>query len=918
MNAKILYIVGVIQMLFVGFAFGDEIGTQQTYPNTSLPNEQKDESKTPQNIQKVQLSKSTATADKEYEAYQSGNQVGTTMLQSNPSGNGDITSILRILPNVQYDNSQLSSATPGEISPANISISGGLFYQNNFQLDGFNMNNDINPANQVSTPEGRPDATTSVSGRSQGLNIDTSLLDSIVVQDSNISALYGKFTGGLIQANTRKAQKEFGASISYQITQGQANPNKFSLTNYHIYGDLETFLNSSYSSNQPTFTKHIIRTSVESKINDKLSVISSFSTIQSFIPLKGYTDITAGRVILDNVDKTQTRQSYNFFLKANYDYSKDLVFEFSYAYAPEINKYFSINQKNSDFDFRQGGHQLGGKALWDNQAGNLSVLANLNYLENSRSNSANDYAIWLSSPVKNWSGTSEAEEGGYGNEDNKSLNIDVKLIQDFKPFNALGLEHKLSAGAELGFGYAYFKRYEDTNMAMSGFYLPLPNGATCTDSRWCTEVPPDDPNGGWYANDDTFAGINGGYYFAAMNKFLAGEVNMYNFTTSAFAQDDINIDLNGFGEINTRLGLRADYETYMNHIPLAPRFSFSYITPTSKEWQTQITFGANRYYGRNLFSYRLSAGREDLDWQYWKIDPADMFNAGAQIDSESVPYENARYQVYNGGIALTDLINLKTPYDDELMAGIKQNISAFELGVKYIHRFGRDQVMRKCQDSSSTSSSCRRVWSNDGKSDSDIISLSVNNIEPLLLYDTKHFFMLSADYTQSKRNFNTYSSTFLNNQLTNQIISYNGQFIRYADRPAENFYRPYSIRFTTTHQFDISRTKCFLNNFFRFRSGYDAMISVSDDLKDTYNGAKVETFRVQKVPFSFSWDMRVGFELPMYKRHTIFVNVDIYNVLDRKNMAVLNLSALRSNAGATAVPTYEVGRQFWVQVGYKI
>ena len=66
---------------------------------------------------------------KSRERYQSSaGEISRKMLESSPSGNGDIGSILRILPNVQYDITQLRSTTPGEIDPANISILGGLFF----------------------------------------------------------------------------------------------------------------------------------------------------------------------------------------------------------------------------------------------------------------------------------------------------------------------------------------------------------------------------------------------------------------------------------------------------------------------------------------------------------------------------------------------------------------------------------------------------------------------------------------------------------------------------------------------------------------------------------------------------------------------------------------------------------------------
>lgn len=67
------------------------------------------------------------------------------MIESLPSGNGDITSLLRTNPNVQFDNNQLSSKTPGEIAPADISINGARPWQNLFIVDGMSMNNDLDP-----------------------------------------------------------------------------------------------------------------------------------------------------------------------------------------------------------------------------------------------------------------------------------------------------------------------------------------------------------------------------------------------------------------------------------------------------------------------------------------------------------------------------------------------------------------------------------------------------------------------------------------------------------------------------------------------------------------------------------------------------------------------------------------------------
>lgn len=219
--------------------------------------------------EKVRLNKATvvSSANADIETYQSGESLNRGVLDGNPSGNGDITSILRILPNVQYDNAQNRSTTPGEIDPANISISGGLFYQNNFQLDGFNMNNDLDPIGGGTVGSGGASQGLR-GGRSQGFNIDTSLLESITVQDSNISAAYGGFTGGVVEANIRKARRDgFHANISYQYTSDK-------LTQYFIHENAESrFATSSDENYQPHFTKHLVKASAEGHVTKNLGLI---------------------------------------------------------------------------------------------------------------------------------------------------------------------------------------------------------------------------------------------------------------------------------------------------------------------------------------------------------------------------------------------------------------------------------------------------------------------------------------------------------------------------------------------------------------------------------------------------------------------------------------------------------------------
>ncbi|MCE3040075.1 TonB-dependent receptor plug domain-containing protein [Helicobacter anatolicus] len=840
--------------------------------------------------------------------YLSGEKISQEMIQDNPNGNGDITSLLRILPNVQFDNKQLSSQTAGEIDPANISISGGLYYQNLFLLDGAGINNDLNPIGTTN-----PTTPTSLLGRSQGMNIDTSLLGSIKVLDSNISASYGGFSGGVVEAETKRPTKKFSAKISQQISQGDFNG--FSLTKYHINEkSQDAFINSTSANSQPKFIKYITRASLESKINEKSGVIASFSANQSFIPLKSYAQGQINQIIGDKTTKTQKRLNYNAFIKGYYDILSNLVLEASYTFAPQYNEYFIVNTKDSDFYLKSGGHQANLKSIWDNTIGNFTAILNFGYLENSRTGSAQNMKGWRYSTDKNWNVNGSNNEGGYGNVSSKQINLNLKLVQEFDTIKYKKWLNKFSVGTESGFVYADYHRLGDTIFSGSAFTKPLKTGETClVGDEYCSNGVVDTSL--MNASLKKIWENNNGQYMYRSTLYKQGLIAVNNFTLALFIEDDMSFLLGKGGMIESKIGLRSDFDTFMSKTTFAPRFSIKYITPVKKDYQTSFVFGANRYYGRNIFNYALLDGRSSLEYTLIK----SSYN---QSWSEATATQNKND---------TNFKKIRVPYSDELMGGIQQNISMFSISAKYIHRFGRDEVRRACKDSQGNIStlSCASnskltqdlhyVYTNEGKSDTDIVTLSIQNDQFIGLNWFKNYFLFAFDFTNIKRNYADYNENLTQGELDNQYISYNGKIMRYADRPASNFVRPFTIRLNTTHHFYFWRTKWLVNNFFRYRSAYNTMISVGNKFQDSViiDGVltQVPTFKTYRVRDAFTWDMRIGFEVDMYRKNTLFVNLDIFNLLDTKNIAITSLSY--GSAGLSATPVYEIGRSFYIEVGYK-
>ncbi|MGX3045585.1 TonB-dependent receptor [Helicobacter sp. T3_23-1056] len=837
------------------------------------------------------------------------------IIDSSPSGNGDIGSILRLLPNVQFDNAQNRSTAQGEIDPANISISGGLYYQNNFQIDGLNINNDLDPHGETNN-----NINTLKGGQNQGFAIDTSLLESIVVQDSNISAAYSRFTGGVVEATVRKPRRSksgingWHANVSYQFTSSD-------LTSYHLDPSSEAnFYTSSNENYQPNFHKHIIRTSTEGYITDKIGLVASFNTTQSFIPLASYPKSTANGQPYNGTGiggtREQKRQSYNAYAKLNYDITDYLTLEAYLGYMPQTNTYFLNNAKDSFYRMDSGGIQSGIKLSYETPVGFWLNSLGYTRMENSRRSDKNYYISWYASSLHNWAYTNQnrAIEGGYGDMDTLQDTLTYKSDFTFNPLSVGFWQNVFRVGTEINYTKAQRNRLE--NVYFASGQPQNTNGNSCLN---------DDPFGigqDFCSSGETFIGTAQnawqGQYFQTLQVYQAGKTSLDSVAYGIFVEDDMKLDLDfsraKIGEINARLGLRLDGDNYMSKHTLAPRFSLNYVTPAPKDYKTTLTFGANRYYGRNLFSYRLYDNDQNLLKSYTRTSADQPF-------VESTTTNNSTYR----------FDKLKVPYDDELMGGISQNLKIFKLDFKYIHREGRDEIMRRRRSTSGSNAnnlpalegyrSDYYIWTNDGKSESNIFSLTIQNLKPITTYGVSHHYLFAFDYTQTNRTYNLLSADEAYYQDT--LIKYDGKIINYSDRPVENWARPFTLRLTTTHAFKIAKTKWLLNNFFRFRAGYERMVTLTR--QDTrYDSAfSGNQYGKMRFPSAFSWDMRAGFEVDMWRGQTLYFNVDIYNVLDSKIKSTFANSAYQGNTagsafmGSAAVAVYEVGRQFWVQVGYK-
>ena len=777
------------------------------------------------------------------------------MIENLPSGNGDITSLLRTNPNVQFDNSQLSSKNPGEIAPADISINGARPWQNLFIVDGMSMNNDLDPGNTN-------DNFAEISGRSQGLALDTDLLEDIKVYDSNVPVEFGGFNGGVVEANTRDPSKELHGKLSVQMSRSE-------WTHYHLNKDdpnLEDVEAGFGNDNQPEFEKIITRATLEGHLTDNFGLLASFSRKDSTIPTRVFAPSNQTTTANDS-ETEQTRRIDNYFLKAAWKINDDWSLDTSITHAPETSRTFGPNSILSGRDVESGGDSLSARLVWNAPWARVEQNLSWSQMNTARTSDSDYMVIWRTSPTKDWSTSTAATEGGFGDIDEAQKTLAYKLKADWNSFNWLGMDHSLQTGLELSQNAVKYER------SKPHYSYSVAEAKSCAASDpLCSMGQTSNGWEGQYANKMTVT---------------QGKVAFDTRSWALYLQDEMR-----YKRLTVRPGVRIDGDDYMHQTTIAPRLAIE--LDVFGDSKTRLTAGANRYYGRNLYAYRLRDGVAAMGTEYTRANSASdwVLNKRAANDSQ-----------FN---------QLKVPYDDELTLGLSHVQWDTEFAVKYVKRMGREQVSRAWgsqigEPSADTSTLAANYYTyyNGGKSDADIYTLTITPLQAFTLGSTRTTGQFAMDWSKiNNTGLSSYTANIGATYVDDPLIQYDGKFMRYSDMPAANYNRPWTARLTTITE--IEPLHMTWSNFLRYRDGYRRIATTGKKVQHEGKDAYIW----EETPFSGSltWDTRVAWEMPTAKDQAVFVNLDVSNLLDKRTVGTTESSGL---------PTYEIGRQFMLEVGYK-
>ena len=738
-----------------------------------------------------------------------------------PGGEANLADLLRVNPAVDFSRDSALSANTAVQRPAEISIHGQPFYQNAFLIDGIDTANDLNPADVEDVWDAPVPWQIQGGSSPQGYYIDTNLVESVEVYDSNVPAEYGGFTGGVVAAELKDYDGEDTISIAYSLRRDEWE--EFHATEDDVGAN--DYYKAAYT---PDYRRSSIVLGVQRGIGDlglSLSVSRRLSTFAQRYD-KFYHFARREPQYLDYDDVID-----NVVGKIDGNIGATAI-GVSFRHARRQHDGLTSTTYDGRFDKSHDGNGVTIDIERAVALGQLKVAIGLDRLRDNLASESNRYVY------HEWAEASTTDgqfEGAYGDTEQSQARFTVKPKLTFSP-RAVGLvEHRIVVGGELQRTESYYERPEDV---VSELY-------------WCVR-----DQGREGCRDQNGDGVSGpeDEYLAIRQTFTVGTVDLTYGSAALHAEDQMTI-----GQWLLKVGMRLDWNDYLGNVDLAPRFSVE--RDVFGNDRTVVVAGLNRYYGRSFFRYKLNDAISA-----WR--DRTQFNSDGSIRREFV------YVDRSGDL------DLSTPYSDEWMLGLTQALGKASIGLQFVNREGRDGVNRARLCLDPDDARCREynyVYVNEGRSSTQSLGLGLSSAESLRLGPTETTFAVSLGYKEaSRQGTDTYDE-----EIDPDLIYYDGDLIREADLPPWDYNVPFSTSFYTVTSFP--RWNITWSNFAKLRRGgtiaRDSGADCDDDDIDYCEGS-YDIYEDFDFDSHWTFDARVEWRPDLIADSRGFVRLEIENLLD--------------------------------------
>lgn len=476
------------------------------------------------------------------------------LLRSLPQGNGTLTELLQVFPDVQLNDRFNSSKSGGEIRQPGVSISGGKVYQNNFQIDGIGNNSLLDPAGS------NTDQIQEIVGHPFERSLRSTLIERVQIYDSNIPARFGGFTGGVIDARIRQPGSEFAGTLHYRTTRSD-------WTRLHFSDSDQVAINSGGRSDlQAQFRKETLGATLDLPLTSNLGLLLNGEELTSTIPKR----------LFNGTANTKRRQQ-DGLAKLVWNPNPADQLELTFSTTPYQAADFFWNVRDSDFTIRHDASALQSSWTHFNTLGEARLDAAYRH-SRLRRDAPQHFRTWAATDSKDWGRLLDSDisaQGGFGDAEKIQQSFDLKGEFAWELLPLRRSDHSFSAGWELNRTLAGFERLQTSYVYQ---------GARLSPDILC--------------GDNSFDCVEKEQFFTERTVYAARS-SRADLTQGALFVED----LAHFGRLELRPGLRFEYNDLMEQANLAPRLAAGYDLFGNRE--TLLSAGLNRYYGSTLLTAKL-------------------------------------------------------------------------------------------------------------------------------------------------------------------------------------------------------------------------------------------------------------------------------------------------------------------------
>lgn len=768
-----------------------------------------------------------------------------------PLGEGNLADLLRLNPAVEFSRSSDLSAGTASLRPDEISIHGNVFYQNLFLVDGTDTTNDLNPAASEDLWS-TPSLVAPHGGSSpQGYYIDVELLEQVKVFDSNIPVEYGGFTGGVVAADL----KSYGGVDKFSFTYGLQRDD---WEKFHLSEDDISVADKYRAIYTPDYKKANYGISVEYGVADDLGLTFSFNRRTSVFGQEFEDDADIIRVIdyEDSINNLVGKVDTKF---GEYD------LDVSFRYSNRIHDGLTSTTYTGMFDKEHQGIGTTVNVSTEMDRGLLNVKFALDQLSDTLDSETSffTYHEYLES-----SGMSRFE-GAFGSSNQRQTRWSISPKWELNDFTHEFGTQSITLGGELRGTNSFYERPDD--VIFEQYFCVRDNGRMgCQDQ---------DGDGVSSAGDE---------FLQRRSFWLAGKVDVSYQELSLYVQDVIKLEEVGFFDsTEVTLGLRTDWESFLDNFNVSPRASVSY--PTS---YGSFSAGLSRYYGRSFFRFELN------DAIYgWRETYANLTRPrgrpGEETPCSNTDFVNCTHLTYDNRTGASDL---STPYSDEWTIGWSRTEGRLlHATVSYVNRNNKDGVFRQRGEDR------LYYYTNLGRSATQSVTSTITNAETISIGQTNTHISLSLGYRNSTSN--RQDDTGYDEQLEEDLVFYEGGLVSFDELPPWDYNIPFTFGFFTTTEIPVWNVS--LTNYFNHKRGGTVARDSREDYTDSTTGLTYDIYRDFEFGSLLTVNSKLSWTGKLSQRWSMFATLEVNNLFDQ----IVDQSTVSTRK------RYSKGRRFWIEVG---